>query len=259
MTKVMFGKTTKTDVVLKYKKIKDNIYVYKLKYIVKGNKINTYGLCFEDDLKGLEEKLLIPKRLSLYKVYHKEFLEVLKTTGFIIEAQHEIQLKEFFNRDESLIPIPEDCIILRALTPRIPDTYYSSNPHFFYKYDTMEYPVPRMVHIGCYNARQHIEPLLTENKYDLEECYKILKKRKDIMFGVNSAIKPVIDNFLFEEEFEEIIKETENIRDLKFLEFFWQPETEEWKHYFYQLENYGLDIANKFLIEKILRLKRKGE
>ena len=47
-------------------------------YKVKGNKIDTYGLCFEDDIPALEEKLLIPKRLLGYNVYYKEFAEKLK-------------------------------------------------------------------------------------------------------------------------------------------------------------------------------------
>ena len=256
MIKVMFGKTTKTNVVLKYKKIKDNIYVYKLKYAIKGNKINTYGLCFEDDLKGLEEKLLIPKRLIQYKVYHKEFLDVLKTTGFLIPEQHEIPLEEFFNRDASFIPATEDCVVLKTLMPKIPDTTYLINPNFFYEY-VEDCPVPRMVHVGCYNARKHIDPLLCEIQYDLEESLNILKKRKDIVFGISKPIKPVIDNFLFLEEFEETSKVSEDIGHLNFLEFYWQPDKEDWERYFHQLENYGLDVANEYLVDKILNLKKK--
>lgn len=256
MIKVIFGKTTKTDVVLKYKKITEKIYVYKLKYTVKGNKVNTYGLCFEEDLSGLEENLLIPKRLSQYKVYHKEFLKELRTCGFIVPSLHEISLECFFNKDTSFIPSGEDCVILRKITPNIPNTILSSyDPNFFYEYNS-NYPVPRLTHIGHLNEKQQIKPFVSEDKYDLEICYKQLKKRKDIDFGVGKAIQPVEDAFLFIDLFEEMAKESEDVGKLNYLDFFWQPTKEDWENYFYQLENYGIDVAKNFLIDKILKLKR---
>ena len=258
MTKVMFGKTTKTDVVLKYKRIKENIYVYKLKYKVKGNKIDTYGLCFEDDIPALEEKLLIPKRLVGYNVYYKEFAEKIRKSESVLECQHRIKLEDFFNKDESLIPVCEDCIVLKAIAPNIPETISNLKETYYFEYYSNE-PTPTVVHIGCFNSKKVLDPLVCEINYNLEECLKILKKRKDIEFSILGDIKFVKDSFFFIDEYEEATKVSEDIGEKKYLNFFWCPEKEDWIKYYRQLENYGLDVANKFLVGEILKLKRKGE
>ena len=258
MTKVMFGKTTKTDVVLKYKKLKDNIYVYKLKYKVKGNKIDTYGLCFEDDIPLLEEKLLIPKRLLNYNVYYKEFLEKMRKSESVLECEHKIALKDFFNKDESLIPVCEDCIVLKAIAPNIPETISNSKKIFYFEYFGNE-PIPTVVHVGCFNEKKILDPLVCEDNYDLEDCLKILKKRKDIEFSILGDIRLVKESFFFVEEYEETQKISNDIGEKKYLNFFWCPEKEDWIKYYRQLENYGFDVANKFLVDEILKLKRKGE
>lgn len=258
MTKVMFGKTTKTDVVLKYKKLKDNIYIYKLKYKVKGNKIDTYGLCFEHDISLLEEKLLIPKRLANYNVYYKEFAEKIRKSESVLECQHKIKLEDFFNKDESLIPVAEDCIILRAIVPNIPETLSNSKETYYFEYYSNE-PIPTVVHVGCFNAKKVLDPLVCEDNYDLKEIFKVLKRRKDIGFDLNSPIRKVKEDFLFIDMFEETPKISDDIGEKLYLDFFWTPEKEDWTKYYQQLENYGLDVANKFLIDNILKLKRKGE
>lgn len=256
MTKVMFGKTTKTNVVLKYKKIKDNIFVYKLKYKVKNNSVDTYGICFEEDLSGLEKNLLIPKKLALYNVYHKEFLDVIRKNVMVLEQAHKIDLKEFFNKDESLIPIGEDCVILRGIHPIIPEYSIQERPLFYYNYENNN-PMPTAVHLGLYNAKKYLEPVVIEDNYELEESLKILKKRKDISFGIYEPIRKVEDVFLFIDEIEFAKKYSDDILEKQFLEFTWMPTEEDWLKYFGQLENYGLDLANQYLVDKILKLKKK--
>jgi hypothetical protein len=257
MIKTLFGKTVKTEVVLKYKKIAEEIYVYKLKYNVKGNKINTYGLCHEEDLSSLEEKLLIPRRLSQYKVYHKEILEELKSDGCPFDCAHEISLSQFFNRDESLVPIPADCVILREIKTTIPHTYFSGKMRFFYLYNS-DYPVPKVVFVNQYDERKILNPLICEDKYDLEECFKILKNRKDVSFSKKYKIQTVKDGLEYYEDYASILKENDNIGEKKYLEFSWHPKEEDWKTYFQKLENYGLDMANEYLVKYILNLKERS-
>ena len=117
--------------------------------------------------------------------------------------------------------------------------------------------------------------LISDLDYDLEKTIDYLEKREDIKVLEQNIWE---DDVIIEKtkiaSIEKMIKTQARLiytipknnkssvvyKDMKkdkYIEFYWFPTAEDWQKYYDQLVNYGFDVANKYLVDEILKIQRK--
>ena len=279
MIKKVFKKQCQLNVSVDTVKFNEDIFIYK--YVVDFNNIEFYGLCHKEDFQNLTEKFLIPTRLANYNIY---YLDVIQFENYKEREAHslnediyknyKIDFSVFFSEDKSLIPPFNECIILKEQSIEIPNSVCGNNLTFLFKYGKT-IPLAQVVGISLIDGMCEYNPLISDLDYDLEKTIDYLEKREDIKVVEQNIWE---DDVIIEKtkisSIEKIIKTQARLiytipknntssvvyKDMKkdkYIEFYWFPTAEDWQKYYDQLVNYGFDVANKYLVDEILKIQRK--
>lgn len=280
MIKKVFKKEKQFNVSVDIIKFNEDVYIYK--YVVDFNNIEFYGLCHKEDLANLTEKFLIPHKLSNYNIYYSDITEFEnyreKELFYLDEKEtyknYKIDFSVFFSEDKSLIPPFNKCIILKEQSMEIPNSICGNNLTFLFEYGKT-IPLAQVVGIGVVDGMCEYNPLISDLDYDLEKTVEYLEKKEDIkvvehnvweedeivgktkilsiedMIGIHhKVIYTIPKNEISSVTYKEIKKD-------KYIEFYWKPNSKEWEIYYHYLSNYGLDVANKFLVDEILKIPKR--
>ena len=282
MIKKVFKKQCQLNVSVDTVKINEDFYVFKYEYTVDLIRKTFFGLCYKEDLKDLTENFLIPDRLSEYNIYYSDVLEFERTQvkeidyhNMDIYNSYKINFEDFFLEDKSLIPPLDKCIVLKEKEVEIPNLFSVNKPIFLFKYGE-DFPLAQMVNIDAWDGMREYNPLISDLDYDLEKTIEYLENREDIkvneknvweedeivgktkIFSLTEIVdlnnrKIVFNNTIIDKAKVSYI----GVEKDKYIEFCWFPNSKDWKTYYHYLSNYGLDVANKYLVDEILKIQRK--
>lgn len=279
MIKKVFKKQCQLNVSVDTVKFNEDIFIYK--YVVDFNNIEFYGLCHKEDFQNLTEKFLIPTRLANYNIY---YLDVIQFENYKerddyslnedIYKNYRIDFSIFFSEDKSTIPPFNECIVLKEELICIPNSSCHKKSTFLFEYDK-NIPLAQVVGISLIDGMCEYNPLISDLDYDLEKTIDYLEKREDIKVLEQNIWE---DDVIIEKtkiaSIEKMIKTQARLiytipknnkssvvyKDMKkdkYIEFYWFPTAEDWQKYYDQLVNYGFDVANKYLVDEILKIQRK--
>ena len=279
MVKKVFKKGKSLNISVDTIQLNEDIYVYK--YVVGFNNMEFYGLCHKEDLKNLTEKFLIPDRLADYNVYYSDIIQFENNRlkeGYLsqnIYENYKIDFSVFFLEDKSSIPPLDKCIVLTEKHINIPNSSFVSNLVFLFEYGA-ELPLTQVVYVGVGDGNGEYEPLISDLEYNLEKTIEYLENNKDIkvcehyvweedeivsttkIFSLTDIAKLNNGTIIFNNTIIDNVKVSySGTKKDKYIEFYWFPTKQDWKEYYYQLTNYGFDVANKFLIDEILKIPTK--
>ena len=282
MIKKICKRTKETFISVDTVKINEDFYVFKYEYTVDLIRKTFFGLCYKEDLKDLTENFLISDRLSEYNIYYSDVLEFERTQvkevdchNMDIYNSYKINFEHFFLEDKSLIPPLDKCIVLKEKEVEIPNLFSDNKPIFLFKYGE-DFPLAQIVNINVGDGMGEYNPLISDFDYNLEKTIQYLENREDIKVNEQNvweedevvgktkifSLREIVDLNNRKIVFNNTIIDKTKVSYIgtekdKYIEFCWFPNSKDWKSYYHYLSNYGLDIANKFLVDEILKIPKR--
>jgi hypothetical protein len=204
--------------------VSDNIFIYKDEIVINNEKIlkKQEGFATKEDLENVDTNEPISNNLIEWNLYKFGFMELWRSN--LRHENFKILNKYIINNPYSYVKINgiENLELLR----------YIYRSEHFYNIHNEKQPQAMFFDYTTANVSNEI--------YDLERSYEILRNRKDIkLFG---GIKKIHYCNITEE------------KDM-YLEFIWMPTNED----FIKVDNMKSLFNEEIVLNEILKLPKKGE
>lgn len=227
---VVFNTTKNIDITVRYKKIKEDIYVYEIKLVYDNIQLqDIIRLCYEGELTALcndpiHFSKLQRRELDTYRVYKSSIKKDIRENYFEVNNNDYIlNMKDIL--DEK-VEVNKNDVLIKS-------NFYTDN---FYEYKSKN-PLPRSIHFDYCNGN------LNNEHYDLDEVLKILENRTDV----------TIDNDKYNSPIQNIPYYNASDNKNLYISFTWKPTDEDWNKYV-NSSSFGTLDRYEYILKNIFKL-----
>ena len=259
--------------------LKDDFFAYKLSYPFAGNTEIQYGFCLGAEKENLKNGTGSLSILKDYYFMSNEFENVIGVLQISTKLQEEFSIEPKFFFSGKTVNV-DNYRFVKTVLPKRPHDYVLNASGMFFSL-MHEYgakcPMQKTVHVNTQTDYSFLDPILSDRDYDLEKAKFILEKRLkevgDVYYGTNffkagePSFKPeILDEYyksLKELKFDMHLKDIEeyekNInlnKKKKYINFSWFGDGKQWEEYCRIFVNKGVEAANVYIIEDVLKIPR---
>lgn len=279
LEKQMFVVNKEVDYQIDFLHLKNDFYAYKLSYPFNGKVETTYGFCLDAEKENLKNGTGVLSTLKDYYFMSNEFEEVMGVFQISTKLQEEFSVEpEFFFKGRTVNV--NNYRFIKSILPKRP-LDYTLNPSGLFFLLMHEYgakaPIQKSVYVNSQSDYSFLDPTLSDRDYDLEKAKVILEKRLkevgDVYYGLNffTEVEATFEPRLLEDDYIDLkeknmemhLKDLENYekdnspnKKKKYINFSWFGDSKQWEEYCRIFVNKGVEAANIYIIEEVLKIPR---